>query len=69
MYQVSEILKICKIKKHLREEGIHPNDLISEYYGEIYTAWRWFEKQDLVKKYFKEKNVRDINLVIVNSNI
>lgn len=57
MYQVSESFKRYKFKKYRREEGIQPNDLISEYYGEIYTPWRWFEKQDLVKKYFKEKNV------------
>lgn len=40
-----------------REEGIPANDLISEYFGEIYAPWRWFEKQDLIKKYSKEKNV------------
>jgi hypothetical protein len=41
------------------ENGIPANDLIAEYFGEIYTPWRWFEKQDLVKKYAKEKNKKD----------
>jgi len=34
-----------------------PNDMVAEYYGELYTPWRWLEKQDLVKKYCKEKGV------------
>jgi len=34
-----------------------PNALVAEYYGELYTPWRWFEKQDLIKKYCKEKKV------------
>lgn len=43
----------------INEEGIAANDMIAEYFGEIYTPWRWFEKQDLIKKYCKEKDKKD----------
>mmetsp|Transcript_13251 Transcript_13251/g.11336 ORF Transcript_13251/g.11336 Transcript_13251/m.11336 type:complete len:238 (-) Transcript_13251:1458-2171(-) len=41
------------------KQGIPANDLIAEYFGEIYTPWRWYEKQDLIKKYCKDKNKKD----------
>lgn len=30
--------------------GFKKNELINEYYGEIYPPWRWYEKQDIIKK-------------------
>lgn len=30
--------------------GFRRNELINEYYGEIYPPWRWYEKQDIIKK-------------------
>ena len=36
--------------------GIKKNELIHKYIGEIYTPSRWYEKQDIIKKYLKEKN-------------
>jgi len=41
----------------MNENGMAPNALVAEYYGELYTPWRWFEKQDLIKKYCKEKKM------------
>lgn len=32
------------------ESGIKKNELIHEYFGEIYPPWRWYEKQDIIKK-------------------
>ena len=36
---------ICKAP-----EGIEPETFVTEYYGELYPPWRWFEKQDAIKK-------------------
>ena len=36
---------ICKA-----QEGIEPETFVTEYYGELYPPWRWFEKQDAIKK-------------------
>ena len=33
-----------------RKEGIRRNQLIIEYFGEVYTPWRWYEKQDVIKQ-------------------
>jgi hypothetical protein len=30
--------------------GLEPETFITEYYGELYPPWRWFEKQDAIKK-------------------
>eukprot|EP01022_Parablepharisma_sp_SALTPOND_P024251 TRINITY_DN533_c0_g1_i1.p1 TRINITY_DN533_c0_g1~~TRINITY_DN533_c0_g1_i1.p1 ORF type:complete len:922 (-),score=79.49 TRINITY_DN533_c0_g1_i1:3007-5772(-) len=30
--------------------GFKKNELIHEYFGEIYPPWRWYEKQDIIKK-------------------
>lgn len=30
--------------------GFKQNELINEYFGEIYPPWRWYEKQDIIKK-------------------
>jgi len=30
--------------------GFKKNEFINEYYGEIYPPWRWYEKQDIIKK-------------------
>jgi len=32
-----------------RKEGIKSNDLIVEYFGEIYQTWYWYERQDILK--------------------
>jgi hypothetical protein len=32
-----------------RKEGIKANNLIIEYFGEIYQPWNWYEKQDVLK--------------------
>lgn len=34
--------------------GISKNTLICPYFGEIYPPWRWYEKQDIIKKGQKE---------------
>ena len=39
--------------------GIPAHDMIAEYFGEIYTPWRWYEKQDLVKRHCKELKKKD----------
>jgi hypothetical protein len=33
-----------------RKEGIKANNLIIEYFGEIYQPWNWYEKQDVLKQ-------------------
>ena len=33
----------------LRQQGIKMNEYITGYFGEIYSPWLWFEKQDLIK--------------------
>lgn len=33
-----------------KKEGIKANNLIIEYFGEIYQPWSWFEKQDVLKQ-------------------
>eukprot|EP01050_Picozoa_sp_SAG11_P001984 SAG11_NODE_95_length_17051_cov_3.557102_6_plen_414_part_00 len=41
-----------------REEGIQPNEYITQYLGELVPPWRWFEKQEAVEKaqqHFKKK--------------
>lgn len=32
-----------------RKEGIKANEFITEYFGEIYPSWRWYEKEDVIK--------------------
>ncbi|KAL4455403.1 hypothetical protein ABPG74_012555 [Tetrahymena malaccensis] len=44
----------------INPKGIEQNEFITEYIGEIFPPWRWFEKQDTIKKYMKENNKRDI---------
>lgn len=33
-----------------RREGIRKNSLLVEYFGEIYSQWLWYEKQDILKQ-------------------
>ena len=33
-----------------RPEGIKASNLIVEYFGEIYSPWSWYEKQDVLKQ-------------------
>ncbi|EGR33923.1 SET domain protein, partial [Ichthyophthirius multifiliis] len=44
----------------INSQGIQKNEFITEYVGEIYEPWRWFEKQDLLKKFIKENNQQNI---------
>lgn len=32
-----------------RKEGIKANEFITEYFGELYPSWRWYEKEDVIK--------------------
>ena len=32
-----------------RKEGIKANQFVTEYFGEIYPSWRWYEKEDVIK--------------------
>ena len=32
-----------------RKDGIKASNLIIEYFGEIYSPWNWYEKQDVLK--------------------
>ena len=32
-----------------KKEGFKSNQLVVEYFGEIYRQWYWFEKQDVIK--------------------
>mmetsp|Transcript_26094 Transcript_26094/g.85738 ORF Transcript_26094/g.85738 Transcript_26094/m.85738 type:complete len:1200 (+) Transcript_26094:70-3669(+) len=34
----------------IRKEGIEPNTVVAPYIGELYPPWRWFERQDAIKK-------------------
>jgi hypothetical protein len=38
-----------------RSEGIKANELIIEYFGELYSPARWYEKQDVIKQLSKAK--------------
>ena len=40
---------------YLSKGGIQSHDFVTEYFGEIYPPWRWFEKQDVIKTYMKTK--------------
>jgi len=33
-----------------RLEGIPPRTFVADYLGELYPPWRWFEKQDMIRK-------------------
>lgn len=33
----------------LRRDGIKANEFVTEYFGEIYPSWRWYEKEDVIK--------------------
>ncbi len=39
----------------INPNGIKQNELINNYIGEVYTPYGWYEKQDSIKKYLKEK--------------
>lgn len=34
----------------IRAGGIPRGTHVEQYYGELYAPWRWFEKQDVLKK-------------------
>ena len=33
--------------------------MVQKYIGEVYSPYRWYEKQDVIKKYLKEKNQKN----------
>lgn len=37
-----------------KKEGISANSIICKYLGEVYPAWYWFEKQDVLKGKLRE---------------
>ena len=37
--------------------GFKQNELINEYFGEVHPPWRWYEKQDVIKKGQYEKKI------------
>ena len=34
----------------VREGGIPAGTYVQDYLGELYTPWRWYERQDAIKK-------------------
>eukprot|EP00803_Ostreobium_quekettii_P008883 evm.model.scf_335EXC.9 EVM.evm.TU.scf_335EXC.9 scf_335EXC:53090-63556(+) len=34
----------------MRPGGLPPGTFVAEYLGEVYSPWRWFERQDVIKK-------------------
>jgi hypothetical protein len=34
--------------------GIQKNQLIVQYFGEVYPAWYWYDKQDVIKMFLLE---------------
>eukprot|EP00210_Caulerpa_lentillifera_P005634 g5387.t1 len=34
----------------IKKGGLPPGTFVEEYLGELYTPWRWFERQDVIKK-------------------
>lgn len=41
-------------------QGIPANLSIAPYLGEVYPPWKWFEKQEAVKKAIKEFKLEDV---------
>ena len=43
----------------IRPEGLPPGTYIQDYLGELYSPWRWFERQDAIKKREPDKELPD----------
>lgn len=43
----------------VRPEGIKERELIIEYFGELYSPARWYEKQDVIKQMSKKSDLPD----------
>ena len=43
----------------VRPEGLPPGTYIQDYLGELYSPWRWFERQDAIKKREPDKELPD----------
>lgn len=50
----------------IQKAGIQKNQFIVKYTGEIYQPYKWYEKQDMIKSYQKEKNKKDVLLDFYN---
>ena len=42
-----------------RPGGLPKGTFVEEYLGEIYTPWRWFERQDAIKKLNPDSGLPD----------
>ena len=43
----------------IRPEGLEPGTYVNDYLGEIYSPWRWYERQDAIKKREPGKDLPD----------
>ena len=43
----------------IRPEGLPPGTYVQDYLGEIYSPWRWYERQDAIKKREPGKDLPD----------
>ena len=50
----------------INKEGIFKNEYIVKYSGELYSSYKWYEKQDMIKSYQKEKQKKEILLDFYN---
>lgn len=48
-----------------RPGGIPAKTFVAEYLGELYTPWRWFERQDALKKRNPNAALPDFYNIIV----
>lgn len=58
MSQVGDAFRIHSKGQGLictNRKGFKKNEFIVEYFGEIYSPWFWYEKQDQIKKCLKEQ--------------
>lgn len=51
-----------------KKQGFKANEYITGYYGEIYSPWLWFEKQDLIKSKKLETQLPDFYNIMLERN-